>query len=121
MDGNAGYLWLSTFPRLPDAWKGEEAMKRYILVLMALMLLTVPLLVGAGDEGWMPPEWNPTPPARPTIDLVQLVQLLLAKGVISDQDYAQLIQSPSSSPAQPPHARGWTWYEVYRNPVQSKP
>jgi hypothetical protein len=96
-------------------------MKRYILVLMALMLLTVPLLVVAGDQGWMPPEWNPTPPARPSADLVQLMQLLVAKGVISEQEYAQLTQPQSSSPAQPKHARGWTWYEVYRNPVLSKP
>jgi hypothetical protein len=29
-------------------------MKRYMLVLMALMLLTVPLVVGADDQGWMP-------------------------------------------------------------------
>ena len=96
-------------------------MKRYILVLMALMLLTVPLLVVAGDQGWMRPEWNPTPPARPGVDLAQLMQLLVAKGVISDQEYAQLTQPQSYSPAQPKHARGWTWYEVYRNPVQSKP
>lgn len=94
-------------------------MKRYILVLMALMLLAVPLVVGADDQGWMPPAWNPTPPARPSIDLGQLMQLLVTKGVISDQEYAQLTQPQSSSPARPPHARGWTWNEVYRNPVLS--
>jgi hypothetical protein len=94
-------------------------MKRYMLVLMALMLLAVPLVVGADDQGWMPAEWNPTPPARPSIDLVQLMQLLVTKGVISDQEYAQLTQPQSSSPARPPHARGWTWNEVYRNPVLS--
>jgi hypothetical protein len=94
-------------------------MKRYMLVLMALMLLAVPLVVGADDQGWMPAEWNPTPPARPNIALVQLMQLLVAKGVISDQEYAQLTQPQSSSPARPPHARGWTWNEVYRNPVLS--
>jgi hypothetical protein len=49
------------------------------------------------------------------------MQLLVAKGVISDQEYAQLTQPQSSSPAQQPHARGWTWNEVYRNPVVSKP
>jgi hypothetical protein len=84
-------------------------MKRSILVLMALMLLTVPLLVVAGDQGWMPPEWNRTPPAPPSADLVQLMQLLVTKGVISDQEYAQLTQPQSSSPVQPRHARGWTW------------
>src|SRR5215475_15078427 len=62
--GNAEHLCLNTFPRLLEAQEGDGSMKRYIFVLMALMLLTVPLLVGAGDQGWMPPEWNPTPPAR---------------------------------------------------------
>ena len=94
-------------------------MKRYMLVSMALMLLTVPLVVGADDQGWMPAEWNSTPPARPSIDLVQLVQLLVTKGVISDQEYAQLTQPQSSSPARPQHARVWTWNEIYRNPVLS--
>jgi hypothetical protein len=94
-------------------------MKRYMLVLVALMLLTVPVMVGADDQGWMPSEWNPTPPARPSVDLVQLVQLLVAKGVISDQEYAQLTQPQSSSPARPQHARAWTWHEIYRNPVRS--
>ena len=94
-------------------------MMRYILVLMALMFLAVPLVVGADDQGWMPPTWNPTPPAQPSIDLGQLMQLLVTKGVISDQEYAQLTQPQSSSPARPPHARGWTWNEVYRNPVLS--
>jgi hypothetical protein len=96
-------------------------MKPYVLVLMVLMLLTVPLVVGADDQGWMPPEWTATPPARPAIDLVQLVQLLVAKGVISDQEYAQLSQPQSSSLAQPGQARVWTWDEVYRNPVLSRP
>jgi hypothetical protein len=96
-------------------------MKWFVVVLIALTLLTVPLVVGADDQGWMPPEWTPTPPARPTVDLVQLVQLLVAKGVISDQEYARLTQPQSSSAAQPGHARVWTWDEVYRNPVLSKP
>jgi hypothetical protein len=48
-------------------------MKRYILVLMTLMLLTVPMVVGADDQGWMPPAWTPTPPARPIVDVVQLM------------------------------------------------
>ena len=94
-------------------------MKRYVVVLLALMLITAPLIVGANDQGWLPPEWNPTPPARPSIDLVHLVQMLMAKGVISDQEYAQLTQPQSSSPVQPSQAMGWTWNEVYRNPVLS--
>jgi hypothetical protein len=96
-------------------------MKRYILVLMTLMLLTVPMVVGADDQGWMPPAWTPTPPARPIVDVVQLMQLLVAKGVISDQEYAQLIQPQSSAPSPSGQDRSWTWYEVYRNPVRSGP
>jgi hypothetical protein len=94
-------------------------MKRYMLALVALMLLTAPVVVWADDQGWVPPEWNPTPPARPSVDVVQLVQLLVAKGVISDQEYAQLTHPQSSSPARQQHARAWTWFEIYRNPVLS--
>jgi hypothetical protein len=94
-------------------------MKRYMLVLMALMLLAVPLVVGADDQGWMPAEWNPTPPARQTIDLGQLMQLLVTKGVISEQEYVQLTQPQPSSAAQPGQAKVRTWDEVYRNPVLS--
>jgi hypothetical protein len=96
-------------------------MKRYVLVLLVLTLLTVPLAVEAGDQGWLPPEWTPTPPARPSVDLVQLVQLLRAKGVLSDHEYAQLTRPPSSSAAQSGQARVWTWHEVYHNPVRSRP
>jgi hypothetical protein len=98
-------------------------MKRYGgVVLLVMALLSLPLWAGA-DETTIPPEanWTPTPPARPTIDLVQLVQLLVAKGVISDQEYAQLTQPQLSSPSPAGHARGWTWYEVYRSPVRSRP
>jgi hypothetical protein len=94
-------------------------MKRYVLALMVLTLLAAPSMAVAGDQGWMPAEWTPTPPARPTIDLVRLVQLLVAKGVINDQEYAQLTQPPASSPSQPGQARLWTWEQVYRNPGQS--
>jgi hypothetical protein len=96
-------------------------MKRYMLVLVALMLLSLSLAVGADDQGWMPPEWSPTPPARPTIDLGQLMQLLVTKGVISDQEYARLTKPQSSSLAQPGQAKDWMWDEVYYNPVQSMP
>jgi hypothetical protein len=94
-------------------------MKRYVLVLMTLMLLAVPMVVAADDQGWMPPYWTSTPPARPTVDLVQLVQLLVAKGVISDQEYAQLMQPQSSSPSQPGPARSWTRDQAYRHPILS--
>jgi hypothetical protein len=93
-------------------------MKKYGLVLLIMMLLSLPLWAGA-DETTIPPEanWTPTPPARPTIDLVQLVQLLVAKGVISDQEYAQLTQPQSAASAQPRQARVWSWHEVDHNPV----
>ena len=94
-------------------------MKRYMLIGLALLLLTVPLMAEADDQGWMPPEWSPTPPARQSIDLGQLMQLLVTKGVISDQEYAQLTQPQSPSPAQPRHARVWTSDEIYHNPVLS--
>jgi hypothetical protein len=96
-------------------------MKRYVLVLIALMLLTVPLMAGANDQGWVPPDWTATPPARRTVDPAQLVQLLVAKGVISDQEYARLTQPQLSSPTESGQARAWTWDEVYHNPVRSRP
>lgn len=92
-------------------------MKRNLIILAVLMLLTVPMMAGADDQGWMPPEWTPTPPARPTVDLVQLVQLLVARGVLTDQDYAQLTQPQLSTPSKQGHARVWTWNEIYHNPV----
>jgi hypothetical protein len=97
-------------------------MKRYGVVLMVMTLLLLPLMSKA-DDTVIPPEmnWTPTPPARPTVDLVQLAQLLVSKGVISDQEYAQLTQPQLSSPSQPGHARVWRWHEIYRNPVQSRP
>lgn len=91
-------------------------MKRYVLLLLALMLLTVPLAIEAGDQGWLPPEWTATPPAQPTVDLAYLMQLLRVKGVLSEQEYAELTQPQSSASEQ---ARGRTWDEVYRNPSRN--
>jgi hypothetical protein len=96
-------------------------MKRSMIVLVAMAMLLLPLVVGADDQGWMPPGWTPTPPARPTVDLVQLVQLLRAKGVISDQEYAQLTRPQSSSGAPSGDGRVWRWDEIDHNPVLSKP
>ncbi len=97
-------------------------MKRYGVVLLMMALLLLPLMVRA-DETVIPPElnWTPTPPPRPSVDVVQLVQLLVSKGVISDQEYAQLITPQMSSASQPGHARVWRRDESYRNPVQSRP
>jgi hypothetical protein len=87
------------------------------MVLAVLAVLAVPMIASADDQGLIPPEWTPTPPARPTVDLVQLVQLLEAKGVISDQEYAQLTQPRLSSPSRQGDARVWTWDEIDNNPV----
>jgi hypothetical protein len=90
-----------------------------MLIGLALLLLTVPLMAEADDQGWLPAEWNATPPARQSIDLGQLMQLLVTKGVISDQEYVRLTNPQASSPAQPGQAKVWTWDEVYHNPVLS--
>jgi hypothetical protein len=104
------------------ARKEMMLMKKSGVILIVMALLLLPLWVGA-DETTIPPEmnWTPTPPARPTIDLVQLVQLLVAKGVISDQEYAQLIQPQSFSLLQSGQASAWTRDQAYRHPVPSRP
>jgi hypothetical protein len=94
-------------------------MKRTLMIVAVLMLLTLPLVAGADDQGWVPPEWTPTPPARQSIDLVQVVQLLMAKGVLTDDEYRQLTQPSWPSLAQQGHGRVWTWHEVDHNPVRS--
>jgi hypothetical protein len=93
-------------------------MKRTLMILAVPMLLAVPMMAGADDQGWMPPEWPPTPPARQTVDLVQLAQLLREKGVITDQEYTQLTHPQLSSPARPGQARVWTWDEIDNNPAR---
>jgi hypothetical protein len=97
-------------------------MKKFGMILIVVTLLVLPLWVGA-DETTIPPEanWTPTPPARPTVDLVQLAQLLVAKGVISDQEYAQLIQPQSSSLLQSGQARVWTRDHIYLHPGLIRP
>jgi hypothetical protein len=55
------------------------------------------------------------------VDVIQLVSLLVEKGMITPQEYAQLTHPQSSSPAQEGHARVWTWDEIDRNPVLSTP
>jgi hypothetical protein len=98
-------------------------MKRTLMIVAMLTALTIPVIAGADDQGWMPPEWTPTPPARPTVDLVQLVQLLEAKGVISDQEYAQLTRSQLAAPPPQGNGRVWTWDEIdayRRSPIRSQ-
>ena len=98
-------------------------MKRTWIIVAMLAALTIPVIAGADDQGWMPPEWTPTPPSRPTVDLVRLVQLLEAKGVISDQDYVQLTLPQVSAPAPQGHGRVWTWDEIdayQRSPIRNQ-
>jgi hypothetical protein len=92
-------------------------MKRTLMIVAMLAALTIPVIASADDQGWMPPEWTPTPPAQPTVDLVRLVQLLEAKGVISDQEYAQLTQPQVAAPPPQGHGRVWTWDEIDNDPV----
>ena len=98
-------------------------MKRKLMILAVLAALAVPMIAGADDQGWMPPEWTPTPPAQQTVDLVRLVQLLEAKGVISDLEYARLTQPQWSPPLPQGNGRGWTWDEIdayRRSPIRSQ-
>jgi hypothetical protein len=98
-------------------------MKRTLMIVVMLAALTIPLIASADDQGWMPPEWTPTPPARATVDLGRLAQLLEAKGVISDQEYAQLTQPQLSSPSLQGNGRVWTWDEIdayQRSPIRSQ-
>ena len=94
-------------------------MKRTLLIVAVLILLTLPMMAGADDQGWVPPEWTPTPPAGQTVDLVREVELLRAKGVLTDAEYTQLTRT---SP--PPFARQGsgevrTLNKVGHNPVLS--
>jgi hypothetical protein len=97
-------------------------MKRLPITVALMLLLALPLMAGADDQGWMPPEWTPTPPAQQTIETAQLASLLVDKGMITPQDYAQLTQPPGSSPAPQGNGRGWTWDEIeayQRSPIRS--
>jgi hypothetical protein len=92
-------------------------MRRTAMILAVLAMLAMPMLAAADDQGWMPPGWTPTLPARPTVDLVQLAQLLRAKGVLTDHEYAPLTHLQSASLSRPRQARAWTWEEIDNNPV----
>jgi hypothetical protein len=92
-------------------------MKRTLTILAVLMLLAVPMMAGTDDQGWMPPEWTPTPPAQQMVDVGQLASLLVEKGMISRQEYAQLTHPQSSTPAQQGQSKEWSWNEIDNNPV----
>jgi hypothetical protein len=87
-------------------------MKRTVMIVAVLMLLTLPLGARADDQGWMPPEWTPTPPARHTVDLEQVVQVLRPKWVLTDHEYGRL-----TPPSLPSFAR--QGHDIEHNPVRS--
>jgi hypothetical protein len=94
-------------------------MKRTSKIVVVLILLTLPVMAGADEQGWIPPEWSPMPAARQAIDLGRMVESLRAKGVISDDEYGQLTRPSWSSSPRQGHGRGWTWDEIEYNPVRS--
>ena len=95
-------------------------MRRTLLMLMACAALAMPV-VATGDDQTIPPEahWTPTPPARSTMDVNQLVSLLVDKGMITPREYIQLTSPRVSTPSQHGRARAWTWDEIDHNPVRS--
>jgi hypothetical protein len=100
-------------------WQYVMNFRRWMGALTAIALLAAwPALVRA-DETRIPPEanWTPTPPARRTVDPVQLAELLKEKGVLTDQDYAHLTLPRLSAPPRQGHGRVWTWDEIDHNPV----
>ena len=97
-------------------------MKRQLMILAMLAVLASPLIGSADDQGWMPPAWDPTPPARPTVDVNQLASLLVERGMITSQEYSQLTRPRSSSPSPQRNGRDWTWGEIdayERSPINS--
>lgn len=96
-------------------------MQRTLILAAMAVGLAIPGLAAADqDETVISREanWTPTLPARPTVDLGQLAEVLVAKEVITHQDYARLTQPQVSSPAGPGHARVWTWEEIDHDPVR---
>jgi hypothetical protein len=78
-------------------------MKHMFAVLAVLTAMALPM-VAVADETVIPPEakWSPTPPARPRVDAVQLMNLLVQKGVLTPMDQAKLTQSGvMTSPSEP--------------------
>ena len=95
-------------------WR-RHPMQRTFMILAVLALLATPLLVRADDgDSVIPPQlnWTPYPPASTTGDAVQLAEVLHAKGIISDQDYARLTRPLASTPSLQEHGASWTWEEL---------
>jgi hypothetical protein len=98
-------------------------MRRILLMSMMLALLAMPVMATADDQT-IPPEanWTPTPPAEQTVDTGRLASLLVEKGMITRQEYAQLPHPQSSSPSPQGNGGGWTWGEIdayQRSPINS--
>jgi len=78
-------------------------MKRHLVILAVLLLLALPIIVGAEEETVIPPEmnWSAYPPARETVDseVVQLMEFLVKKGVITLPDLSTLVQPETDMPA----------------------
>jgi hypothetical protein len=64
-------------------------MKRLPITVALMLLLALPLMAGADDQGWMPPEWTATPPAQQTSKAGQQGSRLLNKGMITPRAYAR--------------------------------
>jgi hypothetical protein len=94
-------------------------MKQTLMVVTVLILLALPMMAGADDQGWLPPEWTPTPPAQQTIDLAQTGQAPRANGVLTNDEYGQSTMPASPSSAQQERSSVWTWSEIERDPVRS--
>jgi hypothetical protein len=74
-------------------------MKHMIAVLAILAALALPMMAVA-EETVIPPEanWTPTPPAQPRVDAVQLMDLLVKKGMLTSVEQAHLTQSEGVTP-----------------------
>ena len=95
-------------------------MRRILLTSMMLALLAMPVMATADDQT-IPPEanWTPTPPAEQTVDTGRLASLLVEKGMITRQEYAQLTHR---QPSPQGNGGGWTWGEIdayQRSPINS--
>ena len=97
-------------------------MQRKVMVLAMLAVLALPVMVRA-DETVIPPEanWTPTLPARPTVDASQLAALLVEKGMIAPQDYAQLTRAPSAIPLGQHRDTARPFDDREQNPVLTTP
>jgi hypothetical protein len=98
-------------------------MRRILLMSMMAALLAMPVIATADDQT-IPPEanWTPTPPAEQTVDMGRLASLLVEKGMITRQEYSQLVHPQSSSPSPQGNGRGWSWGEIdayQRSPINS--